>query len=116
MPNEPLGTIQLTPGQTPRLGETVTFDVTFSPDNLDQSSHPGGVRVNVYAYNEEGDLLYLEGRHYDSPFLLGAGSSKWVEVGGSAHCRAELFYWGKEKGVQTFNLLASCTFEALDRA
>ena len=106
------GTIAVRDGSDLRLGGTVSFDVTFSPDNLDKK-HKGGVRVEVLAYDPEtGDLIYGMAAHHDQPFVLGGGSSQWLTQGGPANCVANLYFWSYKGNVQRYNLLASQTFEA----
>jgi hypothetical protein len=104
------GTIAVREGSDLRLGGTVSFDVTFSPDNLDKK-HKGGVRVEVIAYDPSGAIIFGTAQHYDQSFVLGGGWSPWREQGGPAHCVANLYYFSYH-GSQQYNRLASVSFEA----
>lgn len=100
-----------------RLGGTVKFDVVDVPKNVQNP------RVLVSAF-QDGNLTYAEGGSLAqatgdgtdplgySGFLLGGGGSVWKDAGGPAHCVAQLFHFGKDKGKQTFVVDASCEFEA----
>jgi len=106
------GTLAVATGSELKLGGTVTFDVTFSPDNLDKKNK-GGVRVQIIANDPTThDTIYAMARHYDEAFLLGGGWSPWLEQGGPAHCVASLYYWSYQGGGQQFNHLATIEFDA----
>jgi len=102
----------------PRLGGTVYFTIPLEgiPTTV---KNP---RVEVLAYQNE-QLVYGEAGSVAQAtgldpvvgldgFLLGGGSSIWLQQGGPAHCVANLFYFGKEKGRETYEFLATCQFEA----
>lgn len=108
MPSES-GTIAVASGSDLRLGGTVTFDVTFTPQNLDQKKL--GVRVQIMAYQGE-SLVYADAAHYDQPFLLGGGSSPWLTAGGAAHCLVTLYYFKYQGQSQEFVPLGTCEFDA----
>ena len=90
----------------PSLGDWVTFTVTY-PKTVERF----GPRIQVLCY-QDGTLVYAEaGPHYQS-FLLGGGSSPWLNNSpGPARCVADLYYWSYQGG-QKFNWLASTEFEA----
>lgn len=99
--------IDLDPEPVPALGATVTFTVTDVPKNV---KNP---RVEVLAYDPDSDaLIYGEAGATSDGFLLGGGGSQWKTQGGPAHCVANLFYFGKDKGQQTYEHLAGCEFDA----
>jgi hypothetical protein len=101
---------------TPSLGDTVTFDVSVS-------SNVNNPRVEVMCY-QDGKVVYGEtgsigqarGDGTDSlgynGFRLGGGGSIWKDVGGSASCKATLFYFGKKNGQQVFVPIAWDPFDA----
>lgn len=90
----------------PSLGDYVSFTVTY-PKTVEKF----GPRIQVLCY-QDGTLVFAEaGPHYQS-FLLGGGSSPWLNNSpGPAHCTADLYYWSYQGG-QKFNWLASTEFEA----
>ena len=90
----------------PGLGDAVTFTVT-----IPKSAEKFGIRIQVMCY--QGDLLvYGEAGPYYQSFLLGGGSSDWLNNSpGPAHCVADLYYWSYQGG-QKFNHLASTEFDA----
>lgn len=90
-------------------------------------------RIEVLAYQEtdpSGYAMYVEGKGYlvyaeargatpdqadymgTYPFILGSGMSAWLLNGGPAACTANLFYFGKQSGSETYNQLASVSFDA----
>jgi len=103
-----LPTITLNGSPTPSLGDTITFTTTHDP-TLDKY----GVRIQLCAY-QDGDLVYGAAGPHDQAFLLGGGSSVWLNSGAhdGAHCVAILYYW-TYRGQQKFNPLATVEFEAL---
>lgn len=90
---------------SPALGDTVTF--TWSASGLHGNQDP---RIQVVCY-QGADLVYGAAYAAGTPFLLGGGSSLWLERGGTAHCIATLYYWDFHP-VQTFVELASVEFDA----
>lgn len=92
----------------PRLGDYVTFTVTY-PKTLDHY----GIRIQVLCY-QDGELVYGMAGPYDYAFLLGGSMSQWYLNDGPAQCHADLYYWSYN-GSQKFNLLASTEFSALGR-
>lgn len=99
------GTISLDQ-PNPALGDTVTF--TWTAEGLHGNQKP---RIQIMAYQDvDGDgqvddLVYGEAGPADQGFLLGGGSSLWLERGGPSHCIATLYYWDFHP-VQTFVPLA----------
>ncbi len=106
--NTPPSVASSTTTWEPRLGDYVTFTVSF-PKTL---SHYG-VRIQVLCY-QDGTLVYGMADAYDHAFQLGGGSSAWLDNGLPASCHADLYYWSYNGG-QKFNLLASTEFDALGR-
>ena len=88
----------------PALGSTVSFDTKYPPN----TKNP---RIQVLCY-QGGELVYGEAGGVTESFRLGGGGSVWLHTGGSADCTANLFYYGWRAGAQTYNVLASTTFEA----
>ena len=111
------------------LGSNVTFAAGYPSNTRNprvevlcyQQSDPSGRALfdparGYLVYGETGDIGQALGDG-TSPlgynvFLLGGGMSAWLLIGGSADCVANLFYFGKSAGTQTFNILASTTFAA----
>jgi hypothetical protein len=93
----------------PKLGDTVTFTVSY-PKTLDHY----GVRIQVLCY-QDGALVYGEAGPYNQGFLLGGAMSTWYLNDGAADCHADLYYWSTNGG-QKFNQLATVAFSALSRA
>ena len=94
-------------GTWPALGQQVDFAVTYG--NVKDP------RVELLCY-QNGVLVYGEARGATpdqgdymgtNPFVLGGGMSTWYLNGGSATCTANLFYFGKTAGHQTYNVIAS---------
>ena len=104
------GTIAVAAGSQLYLGGTVTFDVTFSPENLEKK-HKGGVRIELRAYGPADPTTenFAMSRHHTEAFLLGGGWSPWQDQGGPAHCVAKLYYFNND-GSQT--VLATVEFDA----
>jgi len=88
----------------PSLGSSIAF-ATGYPSN---TKNP---RIEVLCY-QSGSLVYGEAGGVSDTFLLGGGGSTWLSNGGSAACKANLFYFGWRAGTQTYNLLASTSFAA----
>lgn len=88
----------------PRLGDSVRFDTGYPT----ATKNPW---ISLTCY-QEGALVYGEGGKPDNDFVLGGASSRWVEAGGAASCRAELgdLFW--RGGKQYYTYLAHTTFEA----
>jgi hypothetical protein len=95
--------ISLDAGSDLRLGGKVTF--TTSAGDLGGGEYP---MIVVSCYSDAtGDKVYAQLDHPDSTFILGGGSSKWWQVGGSADCKATLYaYGGRSKGYDTIRELA----------
>ena len=111
------------------LGSNVTFAAGYPSNTRNprvevlcyQASDPSGLALfdparGYLVYGETGDIGQALGDG-TSPlgyngFLLGGGMSAWLLNGGSADCVANLFYFGKSAGTQTFNILASTSFAA----
>jgi len=90
----------------PSLGDSVTFTVAF-PKAVEKF----GPRVQIMCY-QNGTLVYGEAGPYYQAFLLGSGSSPWLNHSpGPATCVADLYYWSYQGG-QKFNWLASVEFDA----
>ena len=106
--NTPTTTASAIGAWEPKLGETVTFTVTY-PKTLDHY----GVRIQVLCY-QNGNLVYGEAGPYDQGFLLGGAMSIWYQNSGAATCHADLYYWSYNGG-QKFNPIAYTDFEALGR-
>ena len=68
-------------------------------------------RVSVMC-SQGGELVYGEAGTFDHAFLLGGGSSVWLEVGGGAECAVDLFYWDYVGQQQVYVWLAHTTFSA----
>src|SRR5678815_4917071 len=98
-------TTSSTPTIWPRLGDSVTFIVTY-PKTLEHY----GVRIQVLCY-QNGTLVYGEAKPWDQQFLLGGAMSTWFLANGDADCVADLYYWSYN-GSQKFNFLAEAQFHA----
>ncbi|HSX14891.1 MAG TPA: hypothetical protein VLE72_03225 [Candidatus Saccharimonadales bacterium] len=105
----------------PYLGGLATFTSTYPRLTDNTAKYP---RVEVLCFqdvNGDGmvtstdalspDLVYGEGGSANQTyqkqisgfpgFILGGSSSKWLTRGGSATCKANLFYYAKGKGAAT---------------
>lgn len=106
-----------------KLGDYVTFTVTAPKNHFDE-------RITViceqpvpftYTYpdgsvqTQTDPLVFAMGGTWDYAFLLGGSMSVWYLHDGPAACRAELYYWGSSQGQQTYNVLATTTFQAAGR-
>jgi hypothetical protein len=99
---------------TPALGSLVTFDSGY-PSNIKSA------RIEVLCY-QGGQLVYGEAGSADQAvqqsltgypgFVLGGSASVWKTAGGPASCTANLFYFGSKSGAQTYNRLATTSFDA----
>jgi len=90
----------------PAIGDSVTFAVTYP-----KTAEKYGPRIQVMCY-QNGVLVYGEAGPYYQAFLLGGGSSPWLNHSpGPATCVADLYYWSYQGG-QKFNWLASVQFDA----
>ena len=89
----------------PYLGSTVTLTTTYAKTVKSP-------RIAIRCFQGE-KLVYAEAGTYDHGFLLGGGWSEWLEIGGPAHCTAELFYiiW-HGNNPQEVTSLALTSFEA----
>jgi len=93
-------------GVWPALGDWVTFKISY-PKTVDKY----GARIQILCY-QNGQLVYAEADWATQPFLLGSGSSPWLnDYPGPASCHADLYYWSYNGG-QKFNWLASTEFDA----
>ena len=88
----------------PHLGSTVTFTVT-APASVKAP------RVSVMC-SQGTALVYGEAGTFDHAFLLGGASSVWLQVGGTAECAVDLFYWDYVGQQQVYVWLASTSFTA----
>ena len=88
----------------PSLGSSVAFSTGY-PSSV---KNP---RIEVLCY-QDGSLVYGEAGGVNDSFRLGGGGSIWLANGGAASCTANLFYFGQHAGSQTYNRLASTTFDA----
>lgn len=95
---------------TPRIGEYVSFETTY-PKNV---KNP---RIEVLCY-QNGEKTYGMAGAVDYQFLLGGSGSIWYYdyPNEGAECVANLFYFGKDKGMQTYIKLASTSFQALGKS
>jgi hypothetical protein len=105
VPNFAAPTTSSTPAIWPRLGDTVTFTVSY-PKNLDHY----GVRIQVLCY-QNATLVYGEAKAWNQQFLLGGAMSTWLLTNGDADCVADLYYWSNSGG-QKWNFLAETQFAA----
>lgn len=95
----------------PALGVTIYFAAT-APE---RTSKKFDIRVQVLCYSQVDDvLIYGEAGPWDLGFLLGGGSSDWLNdrPTEAVHCVATEYYWSKVHGLQTFNWLAETEFDA----
>jgi hypothetical protein len=90
---------------TPHLGDSVSFTANY-PSSL--AARGISIQLNCF---QNGDLVWVSAGYADRSFLLGGTSSPWLELGGPATCRAELYYWSTNG--QKYNALASTEFETL---
>jgi hypothetical protein len=99
------GTIELNSSSELSFGGQVSFDTTVD-------EHVKIPRVEVLCY-QDGELVYGEAGSNEDSFLLGGGGSEWIDRGGGpASCVANLFFFDKIKGRQTYSLLDSVEFSA----
>lgn len=106
----PTMTVTAEAGQWPALGDWITFKVSY-PKTVDKY----GARIQILCY-QNGQLVYAEADWATQPFLLGSGSSPWLnDYPGPASCHADLYYWSYNGG-QKFNWLASTDFEAAGKS
>lgn len=114
-----MASINLREGSELKLGGTVRF-ICDVPKNVSNA------RIEILGYDvESGEFIYGEAISADDEVNLtlrgqygvvlggapGSGSI-WARRGGPAHCIVNLFYFGQHAGHQTYNKLASLTFEA----
>jgi hypothetical protein len=88
----------------PALGTYIHFDTVY-PTTV---KNP---RIEVLCY-QDGRLVFGMAGGVTYEFLLGGGGSIWLDVGGAAHCDANLYYFAYRQGKQTYKLLASTGFDA----
>jgi len=102
--NSPSGSgVTAAPSWEPRLGDYVSFTTAY-PSSLAGKSI--SIQLNCF---QNGDLVWVTAGLADRSFLLGGTVSPWLEVGGAATCRAELYYWSTNG--QKYNALASTEFD-----
>jgi hypothetical protein len=102
-----LAVIRLDPAYgVPRLGGNVHF-LTIVPSGV---KNP---RIDLYCYQGSTLGWAVAGANTDV-FKMGGDSSLWKQVGGSATCQANLYYWTNQgTQAETYHLLASTAFSAL---
>lgn len=100
-----------------RLGGTVTFQTTN--DNLKGWQYPlvvvacyqdvdgDGVIGMPPQFEGSPDLVFAQLDYPDANFVLGGGSSAWLDRGGPATCIAKLYAYGFKGGHEDITLLAS---------
>jgi hypothetical protein len=90
-----------------RLGGAITF--TSTTDNLKGWQYP----LIDLECSQNGTVVFSQLDAPNAIFLLGGGSSRWLETGGSATCVAYLDAYGTKGGNWDITLLATgATFEA----
>jgi hypothetical protein len=99
---------------TTKMGDSVTFATTVQP--LAGWQYPM-VAVSCYQdVNGDGvvntsitgpDVVYTELSKPSASFMLGGYSSIWMDRGGAASCRADLYSYGWKSGVEYTQVLAS---------
>src|SRR3989344_4773656 len=101
-PEDFKSTIVLNPTENPTaLGTYVTFSTNY-PQNI---FNP---QIEVLCY-QDNVLVYSETGSVGDAFMLGGAGSKWLfeTPNQKAECKANLFYLGKNRDEQTYNLLAT---------
>lgn len=99
--------IAVRPGSQLKLGGLVWFDVADVP----RTKNPPRIEILAYA-KTNGQLVYGEARDVTQmPFTLGGSSSVWVWNPMDVHCIANLYWWSFHP-TETYNFLASCSFDA----
>lgn len=101
--HDPVGTIAGPFGET-TLGSTITFQTTT--DNLKGNQYP---LVDLECF-QDGSIVFAQLDYPDANFLLGGGSSYWLEHGGDATCIAYLDAYSKQFAPIVLNQTAE--FEA----
>jgi hypothetical protein len=105
------------------LGDLIHFTYTLPKGIQDKTYNGKEALIQVQCYQGEmtkSNIVYGEaGRAIDARnrgFVIGGASSPWlndpVKAANSADCVASLFHWTYEKGVQTYNPLATFSFTA----
>jgi hypothetical protein len=99
---------------TTKMGDSLTFATTVQP--LAGWQHP---MVAVSCYQDvDGngvlntsisgpDVVYTQLDQPSAGFMLGGYSSAWIDRGGSATCRADLYSYGWKSGVEYTQVLAT---------
>ena len=99
---------------TTKMGDALTFATTVQP--LAGWQHP---MVAVSCYQDvDGngvvntsisgpDVVYTQLDQPSASFMLGGYSSPWMDRGGSATCRADLYSYGWKSGVEYTQVLAT---------
>jgi hypothetical protein len=100
----------------PSLGDVVTFNVSVSSNVNNPRVELMCYQDGKVVYGETGSIGQARGDGTDSlgydGFKLGGGGSIWKDRGGSAHCVATLFYFGKQSGHQVFVPIDADEFDA----
>lgn len=90
----------------PHLGGSVTFTTSVS-------GLAGGEWAMVgVSCSQSGTLVYGALDTPEATFLLGGGSSLWLQRGGEADCVASLYAYGWKGGQESIRALASVSFHA----
>jgi hypothetical protein len=99
---------------TTKMGDSLSFATTVQP--LAGWQHP---MVGVSCYqdvNGDGvintsvtgpDVVYTQLDKPSASFMLGGYSSPWIDRGGSAVCRADLYSYGFKSGIEYTQVLAT---------
>lgn len=104
------GTLALNPTPAPALGATITF--SWTTEGLHGQER---ARIQILAYQDTDgdgqmdDLVYTWADWADAGFLLGGGSSQWLENGGPASCHADLGFFDQH---DRWNTIDSVDFAA----
>lgn len=94
MKGENMSTIAIRPGSELKYQGKVNFDITVSP-KLKGNQWP---MIYVAAYGDDDALIYGELARPVDTFVLGGGSSIWVNErpNTAAHCTATLYAYSKQ--------------------
>lgn len=105
-----LGAISLNEAN-PRLGATVTFAYT-APDGIrdDCANQQACLRIQLLCYQGVQPVYGQQELAMGNSFLLGGGSSDWINNGLPADCTATLYQW--RKAGKEFVGYVSTTFHA----
>jgi hypothetical protein len=99
---------------TTKLGDSLAFATTVQ--SLPGWQYPM-VAVSCYQdVNRDGvvdtsitgpDVVYMQLDKPSSTFMLGGYSSSWIDRGGTALCRADLYSYGWKSGIEHTQVLAT---------